>query len=664
MFYQRAVKEDRHRLLDLLEATTELPAAGRMIIQGLLEEGKAFLLLDGLDEVANESLRERVIAIFFDAARAWSKSPMVVSSRPFGAAVLTQRGFSHAVIEPFDRPQIREFIDYWVKALTTMGIAQRENRQSLQQAILDRPTIRLLASNPVMLTCLCVVHWNEGKLPEGRARVYRAVMTWLIAARREKRIAWFTQYPGVGVTAEKCDTDRLTLEAFATMALAMMLQPKGKAAVIDVQTAAKSMEPLLKRFFPDMTRNAARIQLAREWVKFECLGSGIVVELGNQRLKFWHLTFQEYLAAYALALLGDGDYPDEDWWPVLQKHSFNPQWRETIGFFPGTLFDEGGRRRVDLLLKRVLDLRGDLPDLAKDAKIAGLLGGLLEPLRVYGYSVLPRTQKISQQIMNRTLEIFTIEGAAQVSIEDRIAAAEALGQSGDPRLAREKFNKPEYFIEIPNTGWRLRKYPVTVMEFQDFVEHANGYQNRRWWDDQGWIDLTNNRLEAPKQWVIQQKYPNRPVTGVSAFEAMAYCRWLSELRGETIHLPSLRLLQQAASSPHGKYPWGAAVPNPTLANYGGNIGNLTPVGLYPAGNGPFGHCDLAGNVYEWCFPNSRKTIQGIIKKEIYNWGMAIYGGGCLSAAGMLSSPWRTKVQSGTRFARGGFRVASPVTDQS
>ena len=39
--------------------------------------------------------------------------------------------------------------------------------------------MRRLATNPVMLTCLCVVHWNEGRLPEGRSRVYRAVIRFL-----------------------------------------------------------------------------------------------------------------------------------------------------------------------------------------------------------------------------------------------------------------------------------------------------------------------------------------------------------------------------------------------------------------------------------------------------------------------------------------------------
>ena len=38
-----------------------------------------------------------------------------------------------------------------------------------------------------MLTCLCVVHWNERHLPRGRAAAYRAVVKWLLLAREETR---------------------------------------------------------------------------------------------------------------------------------------------------------------------------------------------------------------------------------------------------------------------------------------------------------------------------------------------------------------------------------------------------------------------------------------------------------------------------------------------
>ncbi len=50
-----------------------------------------------------------------------------------------------------------------------------------------------------------------------------------------------------------------------------------------------------------------RRRRAREWLRFECLGSGVVEEVSGNRLRFWHLTFQEHLAALQLAWLDDGE---------------------------------------------------------------------------------------------------------------------------------------------------------------------------------------------------------------------------------------------------------------------------------------------------------------------------------------------------------------------
>ncbi|MEM1031353.1 MAG: SUMF1/EgtB/PvdO family nonheme iron enzyme [Myxococcota bacterium] len=52
------------------------------------------------------------------------------------------------------------------------------------------------------------------------------------------------------------------------------------------------------------------------------------------------------------------------------------------------------------------------------------------------------------------------------------------------------------------------------------------------------------------------------------------------------------------------YPWGVAAPSPARAAYdcasdGCDRDSVAPVGTHPTGAGPFGHDDLAGNVWEW-----------------------------------------------------------------
>ena len=570
----------------------------------------------------------------------------MVTSRPIQTGALREMGFHLAAVEPFDEAEIRTFIDHWVAALyatdspeALSGEGERY-RAALVGAICDLSRIRRLATNPVMLTCLCVVHWNEGHLPQGRSRVYRAVLRWLIAARTDLR-------------AQEGFTDRFAWNAFARLALAMVDAKNGKKAVFDLEAGAVAIDSAVRRQFPGLTAQERR-QEARRWLAFECLGSGIVEELPGKRFRFWHLTFQEFLSALQLAWLDDGDKPRASWWPLVRKHLDDAQWRETIELLPGCLLDEGGEGRVDKLLERVLGLRGDIGDLAIEARVAGIAGRLLQTLSAYQYQPRPEITAAYEAALERSMAIFTPEGAARVPVKDRIAVAEALGRGGDPRLAPDQDN----FLAVPGLeGVRLGKYPVTVEEYQRFVE-SRGYEEAKFWELAGWDWRVKKGWDVPGRWEEQLETPNRPVTGVSWYEAIAYCRWLKEQRQreETIRLPTAVEWEAAASPARAEYPWGKGDPDPERANFGNLIGAVTPVGIYPAGAGPSGHLDLAGNVWEWC---SDKEV--VASDKFDHQARYLKGGGWLDPARRLQVAYRGRDPARSRSRGVGFRVAAAPT---
>lgn len=638
----QASGDDRCRLLALLDSTAgaEPGLPWRKYWEGILEGGEAILLLDGLDEVADERLRLRVFAIFRDACRHWGKCPIVVTSRPTSVATVKQMGFHHAVIEPFGEREINAFIGRWVAALHNLPIGCRPEGVAgakaarILAAVLDRPPIQKLATNPVMLTCLCVVHWNEGELPEGRARLYRAVIRWLIAARSRQR-------------SEAGFTDRFAYEAFAALALVMMGGSKGtKIAIIDLEHAAEAIVPLVERHF----RQVRALPGAREWLRFECLWSGIVEVRAGGRIGFWHLTFQEYLAAQELAWRGDGETP-ADWWPVIRERFYNFQWWETVELLPGALFDEGGARRVDLFLNRVESLVDGASGLVQQVQAFGILDRLLAPLVAYYYSPRAEIEARREALRNRILPIFSPEGAAKVEVKLRIAAAEALGRSGDPRLTRDTL------IELPGTGGvRLGKYLVTVQEFNAFVE-AGGYDEPRYWSDEGRRWRTEERWTTPYCWEQQIEHPNRPVTGVSWYEAEAWCHWRSAETGQTVRLPTEREWQAAAAPDGREYPWGSEEPNPERANFDNAVGSPTPVGVYPAGNGLYGHCDLAGNVWEWA-AGSNSTVNDDDGIKDNDRKIFLRGGAWYGWQDYLRATYRLWFPADGRVPVIGFRVAA------
>lgn len=566
-------EEASHRLI-LKHLADSFDENTARVLERYLDEGRCMLLLDGLDEVAEESARKLVIEIVNAAFSRWNLCCAVVTSRPYGFLdVASLVGVTTAFIDEFGNAEIQEFLQRWVRALYPEDTAAARRDQYLpvlRDAIISIPSIRRMARNPVMLTCLCVVHWNERRLPEGKPDLLAAVLRWLLNAKDENRRA-----RGFNRTlAEEC---------FKALAYAMTSCQKGKLVLADLDWAADELHLPL--------RNELRVEEKRiravggRFLQGEMIDGGVIEQAELGQLRFWHLTFQEHYCARAIAELGN-----DERWAIIGGRLGDRQWSEVIDHLAGCLV-WSGRRGVNDLVERILHT-ASREDLAATARAVGILGRILRILQVYDYQ--PPPDLGWEEARERALQIFTLEGGALVPVEQRIAAAEALGQAGDPRF--DSF-EPEV-LPIPGVGRvHLGKYPVTVRQYESFVENQ-GYRKPHLWGD-GWTDRPKDGWHEPIGWSEQLEHPTRPVTGVSWYEALAYCRWLAEVTGKDYRLPEAVDWVRAATNPAGEFPWGDAPPSADLLNCGSAVGRPTPVGIYPAGAAPGGHLDMAGNVWEW-----------------------------------------------------------------
>jgi formylglycine-generating enzyme required for sulfatase activity len=123
---------------------------------------------------------------------------------------------------------------------------------------------------------------------------------------------------------------------------------------------------------------------------------------------------------------------------------------------------------------------------------------------------------------------------------------------------------------------------------------------------------------GPKDFRPAFQTPNHPRVGVSWFESIAFCRWLTEqlqargqlAKGDAITLPeeaqwewAARWNKQTGVADDRVFPWGGK-DEKSLAQQCNwdkiGIGQTCAVGLFPNGEADCGAMDLAGNVWEWC----------------------------------------------------------------
>ncbi len=610
-------------LADFLAAESDEFNQGlsRAFFQARFQDQHNIVFLDGLDEGPTARSRELLSALIENAARAYPKTSFVVTTRPAsyeGSGVL--RRFDDHVIEPLDRPAILFFLQRWCQVLYSDSeeLAGRYLAE-LTKALRAVPEIRRMASNPLMLTALAVVHWCERNLPEQRADLYRSILNALASSR--------VQRPG-RIGAAQC------LTRLQKLARKMHLDPAGRKLEIERAAAARELAPDF----------GASGDAALEFIRQEELETGIIVSRGPT-VVFKHLTFQEFLVARALGFNRgwiDTDLFDKD------ARVFSPNWREVLLLLLGNL-SEGGMEPVDEIVSKILDRVGPGADLKRKAMVFGLLGAVMVDLRPrnkpYGYHP---ADKRYLRLRDEVLAIFDRDKCGGIDFATRLAAANALGESGDPRLnednwirvepgsvwmgeAEERVKRKEVAIV---KGFDIAKYPVTVAEFAQFVD-SGGYDDLQWWDgtrdlivgkrDEPWYPRADRRNPAisresiaehrdePWGWEQQTEKRNHPVSGVSWYEAKAYCRWRTEQeRAAPNHLREpivIRLLSEAewefvarGGGEDRPYPWGTHENSHEMrANYfdGERVRGTTPVGLHPHGATPEGVLDMAGNVWEW-----------------------------------------------------------------
>ncbi len=253
---------------------------GADTLANVLDAGHALVLLDGLDEVREED-HDRVLRNIRDFTREFRACQFVMTCR-IAAREYTFQQFTEVEIADFDSEQIADFAAKWFKARNDV----KKGSKFVERVESDQP-IKELATNPLLLTLLCLVFGEAGDFPRNRAELYKE---------------------GLDVLLKKWDASR-NIERYQAYKKLSLRRKEDLLSWLAYQTFKKGeyffKQQMIERQIIDYIRNLPgasededTIQLDSEAVLQSISAQhGLLIARANGIYSFSHLTFQEYFTA-------------------------------------------------------------------------------------------------------------------------------------------------------------------------------------------------------------------------------------------------------------------------------------------------------------------------------------------------------------------------------
>ncbi len=297
--------------------------------QEILKQGRALVLLDGLDEVREED-SDRIIKEIRQFSQQFSLSQFVITCR-IAASDYTFNQFTEVEVADFEDEQIKKFAKSWFE------IKNLDYAEDFIQQLSDNPQIKELATSPLLLTLLCLEFEDSRSFPADRAELYkRATDTLLRKWDDKRRIQRQQVYKQLSVKRKE---DLLSQVAFSTF--------KEKHYFFKQRIVENHIADYISNL-PDAPTETHKLHLDSGAVlKSIEAQHGLLVERARGFYSFSHLTFQEYFTAQKIV--------SEQAIPELVEHITEKRWREVFLLTSGMLSNAGEllklmKQRVDGLL--------------------------------------------------------------------------------------------------------------------------------------------------------------------------------------------------------------------------------------------------------------------------------------------------------------------------
>lgn len=382
-----------------------------------LKLGKVLLLVDGLDEISDPGDRASFAAQLRTFIGTYPAAHVVVTSREAGFRAVSgamSSACSLFKISDLSTADIYSLCRSWQHEVVG-GTTEAANK--IAQSIVNKPRVRDLAINPLLLTTLLLVQRWFGELPPKRSVLYEKAIEVLL-------MTWNTE--GHTPIDQEEAMPQLAYAAFSMLnSRRQSVSAKGLKDLFDEARAA--MPEVLGYARMSSTELIERVEDRSSLL----VQSGHIIEDGQIRplYEFKHLTFQEYLAAKACV---EGWSPErgktDDYSEVLAPYLKDESWSEVVPLAAVLAGSRGAKKIVD----RLID---DLEDQYKAHGRAGRLR--LGPRRV---------------LCDNLVQCLIDE--AQISPDQVRKAIDVAIRSGDPdRELIRGISQSKFADEVPKVAW-------------------------------------------------------------------------------------------------------------------------------------------------------------------------------------------------------------------